>query len=326
MLWLYVTLISYFLFALSSITDRYLLAGPLQKPRAFAFYTGIVGGFATLLIFVDFVIPSTGFVIPFTDFIVPPAPVGFFAPAPGIIFVSFVSGAAKIMGLYLLYRAIFHGNVSTAVPMVGALTPLSTLFFAYILAGESFVITIQGVLALVSLIIGSILVSLQITKHKFSFSGVVGTSAVGAAVFLGFSFVSAKIIFDSIGFLNGLVWISWGGVLFALSLLIFEETRDLVFEKNPMQQKNVWAPVLIGKVAGGVGGFLQSYAVSIAQLVQVAFINALGGVQYLFLLFFAFIVSARDPEILKEHFTHASLGMRFAGTLFIGIGLALLVL
>lgn len=303
MLWLYITLISYLLFAFSSLTDRYLLAGPLQRPRSFAFYTGIVGIFATVFVFIDFNIPEGS-----------------------MIALSLLSGAAKITGLYLLYRAIFHGNVSTAVPMVGALTPLSTLFFAYLLAGERFALTLQGVTALLFLITGSVLVSLQISKHKFSLSKKVGTSAMGAGAFLGFAFVSAKLVFDSIGFFNGLVWISWGGVLLALSLLLFKETRETVFQKNPMQEKNVWLPTLLGKIAGGTGGFLQSYAVSIAQLVQVAFINALSGVQYLFLLLFAFILSLKDPKILKEHFTHASLAMRLAGTVFIGTGLALLVL
>jgi hypothetical protein len=45
-MWLPLTVIAYAFFAVSSLVDRHLLAGPLPKALVYAFYVGIGGGFA----------------------------------------------------------------------------------------------------------------------------------------------------------------------------------------------------------------------------------------------------------------------------------------
>ena len=63
MTWFYITILAYLLFAVANIFDRYILHGPLQHPRVYAFYFGISGLFALFLIPFGFSIPSLSIII-----------------------------------------------------------------------------------------------------------------------------------------------------------------------------------------------------------------------------------------------------------------------
>ena len=110
MAWLYLTIFAYFLFAFSSLTDRYLLAGSLPHPKAFAFYTGITGIIATMFI-----------------------PFGFHVPELQLIFIALGTGALGVLTSFVAYRAVFYSEVSRIVPMVGAFFPLFTFVLSWVI-------------------------------------------------------------------------------------------------------------------------------------------------------------------------------------------------
>jgi hypothetical protein len=56
------------------------------------------------------------------------------------------------------------------------------------------------------------------------------------------------------------------------------------------------------------------------------FINALQGVQYVFLLIFAIILSFKLPKILKEEISREIIFQKVAAILLIGAGLILIAL
>jgi len=153
MLWIYIAIISYLLFAVSSLADRHLLAGPLPRPRSYAFYIGITGILATVF-------------IPFVDFHI---------PDPSIILLSLATGALGVITLTVFYRALFHGRVSTVVPTIGAITPFFTVGFALLIAGESFLFTEYYLGALFFLIVGTVLLSLRTYSGSFSICHAVTT-------------------------------------------------------------------------------------------------------------------------------------------------------
>lgn len=303
MLWLYITTLSYLLFALSSLADRYLLKGPLQHPRAYTFYIGITGILVT-------------FFVPF----------GFNVPDVKIIFLSFLTGVLSIVALYFFYKAIFYGFVSTAVPAIGALAPMFTLFFSAVIKYEQIVLTSRSILAFLFIILGTVFLSLNIKKQKLIFSRRNILNIILTAALFGLGFVLTRLVYENQGFLNGFIWMRWGGFLGAASLLLFPKTRKIIFQKNPIKQKRVWAPILFGKGAGAAGFGLQQYAISIVNLTQVTFINALGGIQHFFILLFSFLVSLKNPKLLKEQFTKSSIALRIGGILCIVLGLWFLAL
>ena len=78
MLWLIVTITAYLILAIVFVVNKYLLAGPLPNPKAFAFYVGALG----ILIL---------FIIPFT---------GFFTPSLFQVFLSLAAGALFVYALF----------------------------------------------------------------------------------------------------------------------------------------------------------------------------------------------------------------------------------
>lgn len=303
MLWFYITILSYLLFAVGNIFDRYILRGPLQHPRAYAFYIGASGIFAV-------------FLIPFANFRV---------PAVTTIILAIFAGSVVIVALYYLFKGIYEGNVSTQVPMVGAFAPMFTLLFSFIFAGEKVDLGMRELLALLCLIFGIIFLSIRINAHDLSFKKKHVAYALVAGVFFGLGFVLTKMVYDLEEFLNGYIWTTIGGVSVAIVFLFMPGTKEMIFKKSPITQKALWAPLLAGKTIGTLGNIAQNYAISLAAFGQVAFISALAGVQHLGILLIAVFLYLTKPKLLNESFTKKSLSVRFLGIIFVGAGIYLLM-
>lgn len=298
MLWLYFTIASYFLFALASISDRYLLAGPLQHRRTAAFYGGITGVWAVVLV-----------------------PFGFEIPSIGIIFIALLTGFLGVAWLWALYNALKFGHATTTLPMIGSLAAIFTLLFAFVFFREGIMLSPQIIFAFVLMLTGSMFFYFdknRTTGHEFF-------RVLPASVILGAAFVGTKLVFEDQGLINGLIWIQAGSVLFSLLLLFSRHTREVVFKENPIKQKKVWGAILLQKSAGGGGSIMQKLAIWQVASGQLAFINALAGVQYFFVLLFVGILAIRRPSILKEELTKKALVIRILGIAGIAVGFWLLL-
>lgn len=310
MLWLYVSLIAYFLFAIAAIADRYLLAGPLPHPRLYGFYAGVAGIFAVVLM-----------------------PLGFYMPPTPIIGLSLLAGVINIGALFLLYRAIFYGKISTVIPGVGAMVPLFALLFTFLLLGEDFIITPQGAIALLLLILGTIFLSLRLGEHRITLSYRNIANIAYAAGAFGLSFAMTKVVFSQLltdgftraGFITGFVLMAFGGFMGSFLFLLLPGTRTRAFHRNFFKKPRVVLPYLIGKGAGSLGSLAQSYAISVAAVAQVVFISALIGVEYFFVLILVILFALKNPHLLKEELTRKSIPLRLVGIIFVAAGLFLLV-
>ncbi len=302
MVWLIVTIFSYFLFAFSSLTDRYLLAGPLPHPKVFAFYTGVTGIIAVVLI-----------------------PFGFKLPELQIALLAVATGVIGVMAVYVSYLAVFKSGVSRIVPMVGALFPLFTLVLTWLWNPSEIVISPFFVVALLSFIIGTVFLSLRGSLKDFRPSLFDIRNATIVAFLFALGLVLANGVYKSEGFINGFMWMRWGGFLAALSFLAFPETRKLVFakKKNPAGQKRVYLPFLFGKGVGASAFLVQQYVINISTKIQLAFLSSLQGVQYAFLLLFVGILAIKKPDLLKEEFRGANAIWRVIGVGFIIMGFVL---
>jgi len=302
MLWLYITIFSYLLFAAGNIFDRYILKGPLQHPRSYAFYVGASGVFATVLI-----------------------PFGFRVPELSTIILAVFAGSSVIAALYYLFKGIYEGNVSTQVPMVGAFAPVFTLFFGWVFVGEKVEPSVRGLAALFCLILGIIFLSIRVNSLDVSFKKKHVFYAFVSGALFGLGFVLTKMVYEIEDFINGYIWTTWGGVVIALVFLFLPGTKEIIFKKSPITKKTLWLPLLAGKTLGTLGNVSQNYAISIAAFGQVAFISALAGVQHLGILIIAVFLYTVKPGILEETFTKRSLIIRFLGIIFIGAGIYLLM-
>lgn len=286
MLWLEITILAYILFAISSLIDRYLLAGPLPRPGVYAFGVGFGGLLFVLLM-----------------------PFGFQIPAPSQIGLSLLTGGVWILALFFMYKAVEEGEISRVAPLIGALVPVFTFLLTLFLGQANFS------LSYIFLIGGSLLLSRGSRKKLIP--------AVLSALLFAVGFLLMKTVYSSQSFISGFIWMRLGGVLVASMFLLSSRVREGLRQKETREGNTIFF-VILAQVLGGVAFVLQNYAVSLVDLSRLPLINALEGIRYLLVIVFAFILGRFVPSLLKEKVSFGSVKRRVVAAILIIIGLALL--
>jgi len=299
-MWFLVTIAAYFILAVVFLADKYLLASSVPNPKTYAFFVGILG------IFLIFIIPF----------------INFFIPAPDQIILSLLSGAVFIFGLYWFLKALKNFDASRVVPAVGALVPIFVFAIVFIFSFEREKLTVWVFLSFALLLLGGILITSEnkksITLESFKISAL-------AAFLFALSFVLAKYIYLKQPFLNGLLWTRFGGVLAALGLFFFsKDIKKDIFERKKNTNTGKFGFFIVNQVAGAGAGLLQNWAIALTPLAYLAFINALQGVQYVFLFILTILLSVKFPRILKEEISKKIIFQKIIAILLIGAGLAIL--
>ncbi len=300
MLWLIIALSSYFLLALVSIGDKYILAGP-PNPKTYAFYVGILGILALAL-------------IPF---------VGFSVPELQTALLSILAGAIFVFALYGLYSGLEHFEVSRIVPAIGGLVPLFTFGMVYFIIGGETILSGWSLLSFVLLLMGSVLITFKTKKVFLSQS--LKISAISAFLF-ALSFVLTKQVYVSQPFWNGFIWIRIGGFLAALSFISTQDVRKEIFTRQSVFERKTGSIFIINKILGAGAAVLQNWAIALAGFAYLAVINALQGVQYVFLFVFAALLSTKFPKIFKSNISKKDIIQKITAILLIVTGLIVLTL
>jgi drug/metabolite transporter (DMT)-like permease len=298
-MWLTTAILSYFILAIVFLVDKYLLVSSIPNPKVYAFYVGALGGLAIVL-------------APFVDF---------FIPGPNQIVLGIFAGASFVFGLFWFYKALATFEASRVVPAVGGLVPLFTFTFIFFLSGGGeFSLTIFTAFFL--LVLGSVLMTIE--KGKLVNFNSLKISLFAAFLF-SVSIVLSKYLYSELPFWTGFIWRSLGGTLAAICFfVIFPEIKKEVFKK---QEKKTKKPVFVflgNQVISAVANILQNWSIYLAPLLYVAFINALQGVQYVFLLIFSIILSLKFPGFVKEEISKKTILWKILAILAIAGGLAIL--
>lgn len=329
MLWLITAISAYLILAIVFLVDKHLISGPVPNPKIYTFYVGILG--ALVLVIAPFI--------------------GFYIPDLSQIFLSFLAGALFIYALFWLYKALRIFEASRVALAVGALVPVFSLVFVYLFSKGEEILQFQELSALIFLILGAVLIVHKKTKisfKSFKFSAF-------SAFLLSLSFVLSKYVYLEQPFWNGFIWIRIGGLVFVLCFFLFsKEIKEEIFtqhhffkkslkqtnstksgtglkkkEQPVFSTKKTAALFISNQILGGGAAILQNWAIFLAPLTYVALINALQGIQYLFLLIFTLIISLTWPFWaerigIKEEISKKILLRKLLAILSIGIGLALL--
>lgn len=298
--WLTVTIAAYFFHAFAAILDKFLLTQRIQRPSTYVFWVGIFSLGAFIL-----------------------APFGFFVPQNSVLVNAFVSGVAFTFALFFFYIAIQSGEASRVTPLIGALSPIFVFILSRGILGETLS---QGqFIAFFILVIGSGLISVT---HKKDGSGINSRDvkilgwAVAASFLFGVTYVFEKAVFNQTAFINGFIWTRLGGFFGALPFLFFSTTRASIFEAPRMADRATVGAFLANKLAGALGFFLISFAISIAP--SVSLVNALQGIEYALVFLIALLLSVTRPTILREEVTGRIILEKVLAILLIAGGLALL--
>jgi uncharacterized membrane protein len=297
MSWLFVALAGYLFNAVAAIFDKFLLSDRIKAPAAYAFYVSMFSLFAL------------GFIL-----------TGDFQwsniPAASI---SILSGLVFLYALVAFYAAVKRHEVSRVAPLVGTVTSL-TVFVVALASGLSGDF-IFSALSLSLLIGGGLLISFDLPLRKGEHIPILPVLASGIG--MGLSLLILKEGYDVSNFVTGLVWSRIGMFLGGLSLLLVPRFRDDIFGHTdesaaaPKRAAGTAAYFLINKTCAGIGTFLIAYALSHGS---VAYVQALSGMQYVFLLMIAFPLSFRHPDIYGEKLLFWDWAQKVAAIGIIGLG------
>ncbi len=284
----------YFLLAFTGVADKFLVSKVVKQPIAYAFFTAITGPFSLILI-----------------------PFGVKVLSPHDFGVALLSGVFFIAGVYHSYAAISQSSVSRVIPIQGGFMPLFSFLFAFLILGER--LTWFQTLGFLFLVAGGVLISIR------RVNGIWTTKALAYAVIsagcFALSSVLAKYTFDHSNFISGMVWTRLGFVLPIPFILYFKRNREAIFNAPKEAGVRNVALYYSSRATGSVGGFLQNYAVSLGS---VSVVNALQGLQFVFLLILTSFLSIYYPKVLKEKISVDTVTLKLCAIGVISFGLYLL--
>ena len=254
--WLYFVVLAHLLNAFVVLIDKQLVTRLITHPIVYAFYVSLLSGVAFVL-------------LPFGVVTV---------PSLSIMFYCLMAAICYFFSIVYLYRALQHTDPSDAVPVAGSLTAISTFFFSFIVFEQSF--TWQVFVGSTLLIIGTLLIS------HFRFTKITAGQIAVSGIFSGVSAVFTKLVFEHLTFANGFFWTRMANVLLAVIVACIPMYHRYINHNLEHSSPGTKMLIIGNKVIAGIAALMILFAIKLAP---VQYVNALAGLQYVFLLTFAII-------------------------------------
>jgi drug/metabolite transporter (DMT)-like permease len=208
-----------------------------------------------------------------------------------------------------LYSAIQTTPPSDVVPVVGAVSAITTFTFAFLFLRQDLPDTFA--LAFVLLVFGTFLIShFRFTLHSF-------VRVFASGVLFGVSAFLIKLIFLETTFVDGFFWSRMTNVFGAFLLLLWPGALASVrLSASQATQRLKWL-VLVNKALSGLAFVLILLAI---RLGSVSVVNALSGLQFVFLIVFALLGVRWFPEVIRGEVHSYSFVHKTIGVIFIVFG------
>jgi len=300
--WIFFAIIAYFLYAVTAITDKFLLKKSIPSPAAYVFYVGILSIFSFVLLPFDFVWGGWQ-----------------------NLTAQLAIGGIFLGAVYLFIVAIKNQEVSRSVTLIGGLTPLFSLVLSFFILGER--LEAGQLLAFVLLITGGGLISIKSVgalkkSHTPNFWFSIGVAVAAAGTFALY-YVLAKLVFEGQSFISAFAFSRFGSFLAALLFLLAPVYRKEIFATRKTAGAKGGALFVANKITAAVSFIALNYSVSLGSATLV---NALQGTQFMFLLGIVIILSKKFPVILKEELNRKVLAQKISAIALIVAGLLVLYL
>lgn len=302
MIWIGAALLGYFCLALSQILDKFLLTKErIPEPAVYAFYVCLFSSFTFVFsVFGLQVLPLSQMVLYF---------------GAGLIFTY---------SLLLFYYAVRDSDIARVAPLHGLFVTGTVVIFSFFLPeffGET-LLNWQLLAALAVFIVGGFLISYDLPLRK---SDHLPATVVLSGFLLGLHLLLLKIGYQQTDFVNGLVWSRAGAFLGAFTLLLFplfraqlrkhqEDTR-----KHQGKKKNLrtLALFVFNKSTAGTASVLLLYAIALGSP---SLVQALNGMQFVFLLLLAIPFAKAYPKSFQEHLSWSDWAQKIFALILIALG------
>lgn len=297
MLWLWIALAAYVLNAIAATVDKILLSNDIPNPRVYTFFISLLGGLGIVL-----------------------APWGLTLISWEMFGVALLTGVVSVTALWAFFNALVRHEASRVVPIVGGLQPIIIFFLAARFIGEK--LTSLEILAVVLFILGGIIITLEPVQSKVKNKAWILYAVVSGSLFGALHFLS-KYLFENLDFINGFVWPRITTALVACLFLLSPSFIAALKNDSKNTKSSSKFLFLFGQSAGAAFFILINYAISLGS---VTIVNALQGVQYVFVFLFMILLSMFIPKLVKEDLTKKVLVQKSLAIALIILGIILLVL
>ncbi len=321
-MWLTIAITSYFINAGVYVADKFLLSKKIHSSVAYAFYVGVWSIFNFVILL--------------------------FAPwLPNLreLGLDIMAGLLFLVTLVFWYKALHQSEATRVVPIVGALVPIFSFILSYIFLGQG--LSEQQFLAFIILISGGVLISIKYTKVyilkelfdrlKNIFGSLLGgwhanlrptrrliMNSMASALLFASYYVLIKYIYSNQPFIGAFVWSRLGSFLGTMLILIVPNWRQQISKHHRKQKTpNNLIFFFTVRLSAALAFIMLNWAISLGN---VALINSLQGVQYVFLLLLVLFLSKRFPKILREEMGGGVFLQKIIGAGLVCLGFYMLII
>lgn len=277
--WILLATFGQFLNAIVAILDKYIVSDERIMPRPFvyAFYSCLVTGFWAVIYIFGLFPPLAALGMPSLSNVT--------FPSIQVVSMSFLTAYTFFLALVSMYDALRQSDASTVIPIIGAVSALSSFGLSYVFLDAS--LTSGHILGIILLSIGTLLVAQTLPKIN------VILHVFHSGLFFAFHYITIKGLFIETSFDNGFFWSRISFVLFALSLLLVPAYLQKIKSQTKSSGKKAGILVLANKTLAGVAAFLILKATDIGE---VSVVQALDGLRFVFILLIASVFAHWLPD------------------------------
>lgn len=279
--------------AIVAIIDKYIVTDEKALPRAsvYAFYSCLLTGFWVVIYFFGLLpgLAEIGF----------PQFSNVERPTIQVVGMSFLAGYTLFIALVSMYNALKHAEAVNVMPVIGSIAAICSFGFTYLILDMR--LSPNFMMGIVVLSLGTLLVA-QTLPHRDTVLHV-----THSGLFFALHYITMKGLFEETSFDDGFFWSRIGLMLVVLSLLLIPSFLEKVTHQTSVTSRRTGALVVLAKALAGVAAFMMLKATDWGD---VAVVQALDGLKFVFILLITFFVGAAFPKSAAAHETRPHLVMR----------------
>ncbi len=268
-LWIVLVIVGQFLNALVALVDKYIISSKtvVLRPFTYAFWVSVLSAFSVIIFFFSWLdVPIDGLAIP--------SFANLERPSLLVAALAITAGYSFFTALLSLFVALKQADASDAIPVVGGLNALFTLLLAYAFI-DGTRLAQNSLIGFALLVAGTVLVS----RFRFTWKTVLVT--IHAGLMYSIHYVAIKALFNETNFDSAFFYSRLAIAAVALSMLLIPEYYEKVTSRTRQAGARDGLLVLGNKLLAGLASIILLKAIEHGD---VSLVQALGGIQYLFLL------------------------------------------
>ncbi len=282
MSWLTLTIIAQFLNSIVALFDKYLVTSKkITTPILYVFYTGVLTCLGVLA-YIPALFVSGSSLPHFSNITM---------ITPWVFFLIVCSAFAQLNALWALFCSLRKNDASDVVPVIGSFSAVASLAIGFVFG--SLVLPPHFAVGFALLIFGTLLIShLRFNLKTF------GLTLVGGLCFAIHN-ILLKESLRLTSFDSGFFWFSIITSCIALCLIFLPQIKKTF--RSHKKEKHIRTTsiiLLLNKVVAGIAGILLIKAIEIGE---VSLVQALGGLQFVFLFLLAAILGPFTPIDFGEN-------------------------